>query len=955
MYRLLCLAVSFLMSSIVALTISFALIVSGAQAQNGTDSSKEKLGQYAQYIVVRFKLSSANTYRLAYSALRIKQAYNQATALNNNKDEIDKNVRAAMIDADQYASDLAFGDGITEARLKSAQAAYVPDAKALPSSFTQKDFDQTIQKGLEALVQPTSFATQYSDNDLLSTTQRVYSEAAAKDSPLRPYFLEEISKYHNITLDQNSIFDPNVDAAVRYNQLTKYLGDFDPNVASMANNADAKDSIVNSVAIEANSVNVTVTQVVAAANDPSEKSRADKERQIEKSNVTGAFGAASAIATLTGNPDAAKTFTQLEKLSGAIYDIATTDQLFAVAPFAVVNPYLLAAVMVVDLISSPKNNENATMMKELEAIRQEIVELRQLINQRFDRVEFKLDSNFDEIESTLDIMRSDQQVTINQLEALQQRVKKLERADQAAFQSIAKILFLNINAKCFPSGAQPVPPNTLSYCWTAFLYLSDGQFGNVLKVTDPALDAQQALSQNSAVLQHLALEFAKVYSAEKPDGQLLDPVQFLWGVYYLEALRMRNSRWSPHDNEPAVQLPDGGVDTTQIIRSAMQVEDFLQAMAINKKGQLRGDLFNKIFEDYENSVTEIWNGTTAIFNADRIDLRFGGLLKVKWWPTGPNVLDFDDQAPVVTKQQYDQKEFQSALGGEGPTGAISWMGMCPGVQFTQKVGPNEVPLELNTKFRFDPAIFNQLPGVLRWALLDGVMKARLNPCMARATISNVIFGQGDNPKIRKGLGAFAQWHPLTADGDFEVRLSFAYTDANGEHDIALPDLTAHYTLSRGGQYACANDPKGNTIRFAQALWNGGAVVACDGTFIALSGAAQNNGGLKLVTVPTSSEQQDQLQKELNDFGAEYAALGEPTLQKVKQKALSSDALQIEAAAEATATLVYLIRNGIGGSDSNLSALYSWVLDPTNFPNGSSWVNAFLKQEVSQDKIEAEIK
>lgn len=320
------------------------------------------------------------------------------------------------------------------------------------------------------------------------------------------------------------------------------------------------------------------------------------------------------------------------------------------------------------------------------------------------------------------------------------------------------------------------------------------------------------------------------------------------------------------------------------------------------------------------------------------------------WPTGPNVLNFQDTQPIITNQQFGQKVFQLALNAEAPTAPAAWMSLCPGTQVTLKAGNQERPLNLAPKFRFDPEIFNQLPsGVLRWALLDGVMQARLVRCMAKATISNVIFGDGDGLAIPGFLG-----RPKVlsrADGDFQVHLSFAYTDAAGDHEIPLSDLTAHYTYTGQG-WACVSAE--NTNLFPVALWNGGSLHACDGSWNNVVGLAANNGRLKLVSIPLAANQQADQKNAIQDSAAKYANLAQPTLEEVKAKALSNAGLRLETAQQATATLVYVLRNGISGNSDNLQVMYNWVLDPTNMPDGTSWINAFLERAASRETIENEI-
>jgi hypothetical protein len=937
------------------LAVALLFCASSAGAQEGSKKDLQTtLVDSAPYIIARSKVSSPETSKLVYLGLKIKQAYDSAQQDHASKEDTDRRISQAISDGHEYVDGMSFRGGFLEAGLKAAGKVYLSKSKSTFSAVGQNLVDPIVEKGLDALSTPGAFLDNYTDEDLVSVTQWMYSEAAKKDSPLRSYFVTEIRKYHNIEADRNIMFDPSVQSATRFNELSTYLSSIDHSLADIGGQLDDQNVITSWMSTKINSLNGNVTELVKAMNKQKEDKRLAEEDLIQKSNLTGAFGAASAIATLTNNPEAAQKFAKLEKLGGAIYDIAKSDQAFADAPFLVVNPYLFAAVMVVDLLStSSKDNSQQAIMDALQAIQQQLFELRKLINDRFDRVEYKLDTNFGEIESILETIRSDQAVTRDQLDVIQAHLDRIEHADRIAFEAIGQFLFLELNAKCFPL-KESISDDTLRYCWNAYLYLADGAFDSVLKVSSNTgyLSAwQRASTQDLTLLQHLAATFSKLYPAEQPRSQLLDPAQFNWGAFYLKNLKSRYTNFTPQLVTSTVPVPGNRIELDQVVESAVEVQNFMHKMAIGETNELRTDLFRAIFQNYKNSILNIWGRLKDLLEADRVDVRFAGLRTIQW-PKGPNVLNFEDEKPIITNAQFAQKEIQTALDAEAPTDPARYIPLCSLSQVTIKSGDRETPLSIpNLVFRFDPAIFNELPGVMRWALLDGVMQARLDACMAKATISNMILGD---------TGGTGQ-RPLNADGDFEVDLTFVYNDGEGTHSIPLKKLTARYSFTGGnGDWACESPRRpdlvrDNTLKFPVALWNGGSLVACNGNGAPVIGAAQNNGRLKLVSMPWPNDQEEtDFENALQDLNAKYAKLAVRVLSEVKSKALSSGVLSAEAAEQETATLVYTLQNGIGGSSDELQALYNWVLDPTNMPSGVSWVNALLARGVARNTVDAEM-
>lgn len=970
------------------LALFIAIFIAGTSsslAQSDSLAAQSKLAASAQYIVARSQLSSAGTLKLAYVGLRIEDALNAATSSHLNTADTDKIVQAAIQDAHQYVNELWFSDSLSESTLSSAKMTYAVSLKTHQLSIEQKDFNSAIQRGRRALAQPDGFPTKLSTDDLLQITLWIYSEASDKRSALRRYFVPEINRYQNLQPEQDPIFDPDARVDAKYRALSTYLSKIDPNVALMAKNFKVPGSLDSAMITETAALSGAVNVVITAMSSPDKvsknkdvenkqsntepgkqpsagtpspgKSKQDKETDIEKSNYTGAFGAASAIATLSGAPDTAEKFEKLEKLSSAIYDIAKSDVLFDQAPFAVINPYLATAVIAADLLSSSKDNPNAAIMEQLREIQKQLLELRTLIVDRFDRIEFKLDSHFAEIESLLDTIRSDQQVTNDELDALQEHINALQLADQKAFLALGQVIMEDLREKCFPITKKPLTHDIFIYCWNTYLDLADGQFESLLKLHQPeeSSNAIAALSQDTAILEGLAERFNELYPAEQVTTPLLDPVQFRWGVFFLKALKDRNPHQSPVDNQSDVPIPGNEIDTHQVRNSAVEAERFLQIIAVKPERKLRVELFDRIFADYESAIEHVWGNTERIFDNDRINMR-GQALKALNWPTGPNILNFDDRAPIITREQFNEKLFQVALRAEGPKDPPVSIPLCAGSAIVLKVDSHEQPLQINILFRFDPEIFNELPGVVRWTLLDNLFGAQATYCMSKVSISNLILGEGDvNPGHPGGRRFGPQWHPAAANADFEIRISFKYEDADGEHDITLPDLTTHYEYTRANEadkYACGwrNHYNQNTVRFVEALWNGGGLYGCNETWLPVDGAAQNNGRLKLSLGPLSQQQKVQLQ----ELSTRYASLAKPVLENVKKKALGDSTTSVEDADRATKELIYLVRNGIGGEDFDLRSLYYWLLDPTKMPNGTSWITAFLEEGLSEGAFQAAI-
>jgi hypothetical protein len=692
--------------------------------------------------------------------------------------------------------------------------------------------------------------------------------------------------------------------------------------------------------------------------EQSQAARHEQESRILKSNVTGAFGAASAIAALAGQRDAAQKFAKLEKFSGALYDIAKSDQTFSNAPFAVVNPYLLAAVMAVDLVSSSsKEDPNAAIVGLLLEIQRELRELRQLISTRFDRIEFKIDTHFAEVESTLDTIRSEQQVAVRQLEAIRTQLGRIEESQSKAWATLGRFNLLWLNTQCFPGEAK-ISVETYRYCWNAYLYLAAGKFDMFLSANSNSAQPPQLLRSKEGefkLLQNLAVSFGEVYPTEQTTGYLLDPTPFSLGVYYLQKLQALNPTLAS-GRVSLVMTPGERVEVGSVVDLARQVQSLLQSAVVAEDGALRRELIYYLFDQYQKSVLDIWDVTSRIWEAKRIDARFGGLLYVKW-PKGPNVLDFEAEAPLINSKLYAQREYQEVLHTDPPTGPASWMTLCPGSQIffsTYDSADKLRPLRIDqVTFRFPPAIFNRLPAVIRWALLDGVMSARIYRCMSKFAAKDIVLGQGDAPRGKCRFGDGCQWEQLRAIGEFELRWVFAYRDNRGEHEIQLPPLTATYRFTRR-DFACKR--QSNYEAITMAIWNGGGTRACDESGQRIFGAAEPEGEQQLVLseVPFSQDNKAEFEAALADLKASYASFGAAVMLRVKSEAEGSASVAIERTDRSAATLAFLIRNGIGGSSQELQQLYDWVSDPTNLPKGTSWIGAALKRGATRGVIEREL-
>jgi hypothetical protein len=974
------------------LLAALALIVLSSSVSADT-SIDDKLASSAQYIVARSNLFAQNSYGLIYDALRLKEAFDSATQRKLTDAATQQLLNQTAIDAASYVDSISFAILALNNRQKIISQSVDNASTATLQTLSPTDLESFLQGEIETLAVPDAFPRELNEQDLLTTALWIYDIASTPSHPLQSYFASAIQKYHNVTVAGNAIFDSTTPNLSKVDALSAYFGQI--KLTSGTAGIHTEGDFNTATAAATTSLNTQATDAASAMSEPDEQTRTAKEKNLAKTNLTGPFGAASAIADLLGDHNDAKTLSEMEKLTGTIDDIVTSDISFALYPFAVVTPYLAAAVLVVDLIAgSQGDNPNKAVLAQLQQIEKQIEQLRQLINTRFDEVDYKLDVNFSNIEATLNTIRSDQQITLTELNAVQSALEQLVLYDRAAFQAIGNYLAISGYFGCFPTDSSSLTQDVFKECWTTYLELSAGKFSTIVNTADTAdtsirlsTAAAATNSQYAAAVANatdypnfLAATLAATYG--QPESNLLNYSQFLWGAFYLKKLQDVHPEWAAAARQtPPPPIP-GAVVFADVADGARTLEQFLLGMAVDPNGGLRLKLFTSLFESYENAVLDEWTASKTALESSRSDTMFNQL-KALTWPKGPNLLDFDDSdTPAeVTNLAFAQKPLQTALGAEGPYDAPTWMAMCPGSQVMEQVGGKSVPLPFGTDapmFRFDPEIFNQVSsGVMRWALLDGLFGAKLSGCMKQATISNVILGQGDQPG--RGIPVVyrgpipSKWHGMTADGDFQINLYFSYSPLSQVTGrpimvgipapmIALPSLKEHYSFARADS-GCAvtqGEQTSNIKMYAMALWNGGYVLACDGTNLGIPGPTGNSnnsnvGSLQFTQIPLSPGEQQQFNDTVESLTALYQAKGSEVLTQAQQKVITSSTQKFTDIETYRTALHYGLVKGIGGNGVALQNITNWVADPMNMPDGPSWVAAFFAQLASVDAVNKEMK
>lgn len=434
------------------------------------------------------------------------------------------------------------------------------------------------------------------------------------------------SKQHEQTLAGQTRLEKKLSAMMKDNRLTaEEMKEFEAEVTAQL--GDVRNNMKSLV------------DFLKTGKAPSREEIEQLQYQQRRENVTGVFSAMSIFASLTGDPKASQTFNKLSDLSGALMDMHRLGlNGFKADPVKMVNLYLFAASVVMDLASNGMSSEQA-IMENLRQISLQLKELREEMHARFDGLERRMDHYFYRTLVDLNRIQESQRSILASIRLLHSDVEALRGSMNKGFYTLGKQSLNIYSTKCQSIGTNGKPVNISSVekaneCFGQALFFANGGLSGVL--------AESESGFNREYFKKLADRVSNDVGGLS-DLAIYPPSHFKEGTLLVTELMQRNPKYASIALNGTWENAAGNpAKYSQLLQQGEALESFYENLALEKKSwgkgyELRTKTISGLLETYKSQVKSI----VRTVERKSETLRGGNLPdpELKWSKGGPNLAE----------------------------------------------------------------------------------------------------------------------------------------------------------------------------------------------------------------------------------------------------------------------------------------------------------------------------
>jgi hypothetical protein len=351
-------------------------------------------------------------------------------------------------------------------------------------------------------------------------------------------------------------------------------------------------------------------QLTAAkdAEAKAEMARAQKiDLEMRRNEVRGGLQMATTVLQILGNPEAARAFNDIYKLTEIAFLLQDGKAANGVPlnSLATANLYVAGAGIVVSMLSGHGKSEMEAIMEQLQALFDLLNATRKEMHERFDLVDMKLDYLIFRIDSGLHALQNGTGRLEENLAMIQNAIDDLRTSNQQFSLALYnRIVFDDISA-CRPREQGFSPPISLEEFHACFLRLENNLYRYSAFGYDP-------LSQGDQSIENVAVDlFSFPYVSSLPrliqklrneyflpvqnESKVLNP--YVWNDYIQQLTLI----WTSH---PQYAVKYGNYEIQKALNTAEDIQKLYGSLALTPGDSERKivniPLFEKLNENYQN-------------------------------------------------------------------------------------------------------------------------------------------------------------------------------------------------------------------------------------------------------------------------------------------------------------------------------------------------------------------
>ncbi|RWO03432.1 MAG: hypothetical protein EOS07_34365 [Mesorhizobium sp.] len=848
-------------------------------------------------------------------------------------------MRDKWLEATTFADGISYRDGWTEALVKTATKNLI-----LTLSKGRIDGDElaklAVERGLDVLATPEGEMP--SSTNFIIAGNSILLQNMHNGTVLTDYFNKTAEKYlKDVNGRQPLENKPIVKKENRETFAERQLQKHGIDVEGLKKSAkDQKNFLKNMDKATGEKLKGIAGDLAAQLQKMQTEQEIKAQAELfaaKRAEAMGVFGIGMTVARLGGNPAAVALFDRGAGFVGQAMDTFGSGLTFAKNPAAFVNMYGALGMAAVSFFSGPQQDPQMAaimaalpqIMEQLRTIQNQIVELGQFMEKRFNN-----------IDRTLQIFVHNATLHMHQISTSGMRTQENEKFFKAALERLhtdtygsyvlsSRLEWLGLKAKCF---AEPTSG------WLGRSGFSQSDFEacrneiGLYAIVGPPVTGSREHSVGPDVMQSIIgrlkddLTLGRLPVATQPD-----PAAWLMAMNTMKRLGDVNPKYKSFLSLPVFD-EDTEVTRANISRVGRYYQKLMREMALenvdSKRPSLRRRMIEEIMEDYKTAVSD--------------SLLYVDGLPNKYFKNSPHPrLNLDDQIPDANPNLYP---FMAApVVFCDPKGTIeNWVtsskpnvGIDHGFFKARAAVSTKNFMDNPADITLPPMFLNDVPVAVKLALTSAMADPKYNSLSLAACFRSI--------QLQDDVGP--GYHHQTSLLAVQIDLVAAYM-INGEiKQLPVVTLTAHKKL-HSATVGIFHDP-GKSWMYH--LWNGIPLTGRpQGSPVRLGpamGIKQNWKDYFTSTTPG-----------LDEFKQDFSNVIRENVDHPIVKAIEGGEFPFnESTRKAREELAFVLERGLSNTHPAVAELLNWISNPANLPEADAWARAQYSAGASPEQMKGVLK
>jgi hypothetical protein len=820
-------------------------------------------------------------------------------------------MREKWNEAVAYADGATYRNGWAEALLKTG-------AQALSAAITKGRADGTlanlmVERGLDWLATPAgpltgSLKSIIASNGITLQNMNNGTLLAELFGDTAERYLSDVNRRHQMQ------DNPKVKKERREQFVEEELKKIGLDVESLKRLArDKKQALEKAdeyVADELQSVKSDTAKLLQLIQSEADRRAQMEELAARRAEAMGVIGIGTTIVRLTGSREEVAQMDRAANFAAQAVDTFVSQLTFEANPAAFVNMYAALGLAAVELFTPPQEDPHMKalqkIMEQLRVIQQQIIDLGQYVEKRFNALDRTLQVFVHETTAHLNQIITGQQDLEEGNKFFTSVLQQLQAQTYGAYVLSSRLDWMRLKAKCFDQAA--ITAQEFRACRNEIALYA---------IVGPPV-THSATAIGPAIMQSLIarLKRRSVLGSLPVESQP-DPAAWLMAMNTMVKL---SKRYPQHKNLIFEEIydEDTGMKRADMLRVGEFYRTLMREMALSSadsgKPALRADLIREIVNEYQKFVYDTLIYTEGLPN--------------KYFEGAPNPnLRFEDQHPSDNRNLYDfavngprfcdleKGEIQYSIVpmiDRNVQVGIAWYNSmaAPGMK-NFKEHPEQVMLP--------PEFFKEVPNIVKLALTSA-MKDR-NRLSVRACFKNIQLADDPSPSYPQQTSR--------VNIELDLLATYMIKGAVKEFTLITMKMDRQFTTPTFGVFY---DP-GKSWMYH--LWNGIPMTGQDSSSPLIYGKNLAIGPdyKKYFTITTPG---------LPEFEADFRQILQENVDQPVMEEIEGDFLYNNQVRKKREELAFVLERGLLSNQPAVKQLLGFIFLPQNLPDASDWARLEYK-------------